>query len=169
MSKAIPVLYLDLDGTVRKGFDELGRFVNKVEDVEVFDGVPELLKSYKDKGYRIVGITNQGGVALGHLTFEELEANITETQRQCNRLFDKIMSCIHFPDVKDPEMARCWCRKPRVGLVIEAAIRLGEQYPDEYYPPHLALFVGDRPEDEECAKAANIDFMKAEDWRKSSV
>ena len=34
--KAVPVLYLDMDGTVRKGKDELGRFVNGPEDVEVF-------------------------------------------------------------------------------------------------------------------------------------
>lgn len=36
--KSYRVLYLDLDGTVRHGFDELGRFVNKPEDVTVFSG-----------------------------------------------------------------------------------------------------------------------------------
>jgi phosphoglycolate phosphatase-like HAD superfamily hydrolase len=36
---------------------------------------------------------------------------------------------------------------------------------DECYPPHLALFVGDRPEDKECAKAANIKFMETKKWR----
>jgi D-glycero-D-manno-heptose 1,7-bisphosphate phosphatase len=34
---AVPVLYLDLDGTVRQGKDDtLGRFVNGPEDVVVF-------------------------------------------------------------------------------------------------------------------------------------
>jgi hypothetical protein len=32
--RQVRVLYLDLDGTVRKGSDELGRFVNGPEDVE---------------------------------------------------------------------------------------------------------------------------------------
>jgi hypothetical protein len=35
----------------------------------------------------------------------------------------------------------------------------------EIYPPHLALFVGDRPEDEGCAEAANVRFMDAAEWR----
>jgi hypothetical protein len=39
--KAVPVLYLDLDGTVRKGKDELGRFVNGPDDVELFPEVPD--------------------------------------------------------------------------------------------------------------------------------
>lgn len=164
MSKPTPVLYLDLDGTVRKGFDELGKFVNTADDVEIFDGVPELIQKYRDCGYRIVGITNQGGVSLGHLTFNDMEKAIMRTQNLCWSGFDKIMACIHHPDAKDPEFAVCWCRKPRIGNIVEAAIALGKMY-DEYYPPHLALFVGDRLEDEECAKNAGIKFMNAKDWR----
>lgn len=163
--KPTKVLYLDLDGTVRKGYDELGKFVNGPDDVEVFEEVPALLQKYKDKGYRIVGITNQGGVALKHLSFKDMEQAVFVTQKQCNGLFDKIMACIHHPDAKKPEMAICWCRKPRIGSIIEATVALGEMY-DEYYPPHMALFVGDRPEDEECAANANIKFMAAADWRK---
>ena len=37
--KATPILCLDLDGTVRKGYDEIGKFVNKKEDVYIFSGV----------------------------------------------------------------------------------------------------------------------------------
>jgi hypothetical protein len=32
ITKPTPVLYLDLDGTVRKGYDELGKFVNSAAD-----------------------------------------------------------------------------------------------------------------------------------------
>jgi hypothetical protein len=35
----------------------------------------------------------------------------------------------------------------------------------EIYPPHLGLFVGDRFEDTECARAASLDFMAAARWR----
>jgi histidinol phosphatase-like enzyme len=75
--------------------------------------------------------------------------------------------CQHHPDAKDPEYAVCWCRKPRIGNVVLAARELCEQYPDEYYPPHLALFVGDRPEDQGCADNAGIRFMDAKEWRVS--
>ena len=166
MEKATPVLYLDLDGTVRKGFDELGRFVNKKEDVEVFAGVVDLMRKYKEKGWRIVGITNQGGVATGQLAYGDMTAAIIETNRQTEQLFDKIMVCVHHPDAKDKEMAVCWCRKPRIGNVVLAAHELGNVY-NEYYPPHIALFIGDRPEDKQCAENAGIPFMDAKEWRES--
>lgn len=160
------VLYLDLDGTVRKGFDELGRFVNGPEDVEVFEEVPDLLIFYKAIGWRIVAISNQGGIALGHMNTTICAAAMMETHNQCLGLFDKIHWCPHHPNAEDPEMAVCWCRKPKPGLVIEAALDLARKYNGEIYPPHLGLFVGDRPEDEECAKNCNLRFMKAEEWRK---
>lgn len=167
-SKAARVLFLDLDGTVRKGLDELGRFVNGPEDVEVFEGVPKLLRRYRDQGWRIVGVTNQGGVALGHLSFEKMNLALVETVRQCENLFDRIVSCVHHPDAKDPEMAVCWCRKPRIGMLVFAGLSLSEQH-NEFYPPHLMLMVGDRPEDEECARNAGIAFKWAADWRTEAL
>lgn len=163
--KTIPVLYLDLDGTVRKGKDELGRFVNGPEDVEVFPEAITLMRAWKRKGGRIVACSNQGGVALGIVTAEEVAAAMVETHRQTGYLFDKIAWCSHHPSAEDPEMARCWCRKPSPGLVIEAALGLAERHTGEIYPPHLGLFVGDRPEDQECARLAGLDFTWATDWR----
>lgn len=163
---ATSILYLDLDGTVRKGFDELGKFVNKAEDVDVFEGIVDLMRKYKERGWRIVGITNQGGVATGQLSYADMSAAIVETNEQTHRLFDKIMVCVHHPDAKEEEMAVCWCRKPRIGNIVLAADALGKMYP-EYYPPHMALFVGDRPEDKQCAENAGIKFMWAKDWREN--
>lgn len=166
--KATKVLYCDLDGTIRKCNEDGIGFVNKASDVVVYDGVAEKLKAYKDAGWRIVGITNQGGVSLGHLTFEDMALAVAETQRQTGNAFDKILACVHHPEAKDPEFAVCWCRKPRIGNIVEAAIALGKQY-DEYYPPHLALFIGDREEDKQCAENAGIKFMDAKEWRNASV
>lgn len=162
--KMVPVLYCDIDGTIRWGKDELGRFVNTVEDVRVFDGVADLLWGYKKLGWRIIGVSNQGGIALGHMTTADCVKAMAETQVQTNFAFDKLVWCSHHPDAKDPEMAVCWCRKPKAGLVIEAALALAEKT-RELYPPHLGLFVGDRFEDNECAKNAGLQFMNARDWR----
>ena len=162
--KMVPVLYTDIDGTVRFGKDELGRFVNGPEDVQVFPEVPELLWRYKKLGWRIVGISNQGGIALGHMTMKTCFKAMTETQNQCGGVFDKISWCSHHPDAETPEMAVCWCRKPRSGLVIESAMAMFEKT-GEIYPPHLGLFVGDRPEDEQCAENAGLRFMPADLWR----
>lgn len=165
-----PVLYLDIDGTVREGKDDpLGKFVNSWEDVRVFPAAVERMREWREFGGRIVGVSNQGGIALGHVTEEDVTLAMVETHRQADELFDKIVWCQHFPGAKTPDMGRCWCRKPRAGLVWEAANALAEKYPGEFYPPLIGLFVGDRNEDRECARAANLDFMWAVDWREERV
>ncbi len=159
-----PVLYLDLDGTVRHGLDELGRFVNGLEDVVIFPEALKLMRKAKHEGWRIVGISNQGGIALGHLTMERCMEAMTRTHLLCDSLFDKIAWCRHHPNAKDPEMAQCWCRKPRIGLIIETCMNMARAF-NEYYPPAFGLFVGDRDEDRQCAENAALRFMWAKDWR----
>lgn len=167
--RAVPVLYLDLDGTVRQGKDDaLARFVNGPEDVVVFPEAVEMMRRWKRGGGRIIGVSNQGGVSLGIMSYEQCALAMRETHRQAQNLFDKICFCIHHPQAKTPEFARCWCRKPSPGLIIEAALDLGQHY-DEFYPPYMGLMVGDRPEDEQCAALAGLDFQWAADWRKRAT
>jgi D-glycero-D-manno-heptose 1,7-bisphosphate phosphatase len=163
----VPVLYLDLDGTVRHGKDELGRFVNGPDDVVIFPEAVELMRRWKAAGGRIVGVSNQGGIALGHVTIEQCAAAMLRTHQLAEQLFDKIAWCQHHPAAERPEMARCWCRKPAPGLLLEAAYDLAAQHrrAGEIYPPHMALMVGDRDEDHECARRANVDFLWAAQWR----
>lgn len=160
----VPVLYCDLDGTIRYGLDELGRFVNSPKDVTVFPEVPELLEAYKDLGWRIVGVSNQGGIALGHMNMQDCIETMAETQRQCRNAFDKIAWCSHHPAATEPEMAICWCRKPKAGLVIETALAMAAKT-NEMYPPYLGLFTGDSPEDVGCAMSAGLPFVEAKAWR----
>lgn len=162
--RPVPMLYLDLDGTVRHGKDELGRFVNGPQDVVIFPEAVTMMRRWKDAGGRIIGVSNQGGVALGIVTYAQVARAMYTTYIQSGRLFDKIAFCTHHPDAPHPEMARCWCRKPSPGLVIEGALETAALH-DEYYPPHMGLMVGDRPEDEECARLAGLPFQWAADWR----
>lgn len=163
--KATALLVLEIDGTVRQGKDDpLGKFVNGPEDVVVFPEAVALMAEWKGRGGRIVGVTNQGGIALGLVDPSKAAAAIMETQRQCGALFDYVGLCMHHPDAPEPDNAVCWCRKPAPGNVIIAGMMLGRQYPGEYYPPRLALMVGDRPEDEECARRINFPFQWASEW-----
>jgi D-glycero-D-manno-heptose 1,7-bisphosphate phosphatase len=165
VEKRVPLLALDIDGTVRQGKDDaLGRFVNGPEDVVVFPEAVEMMRRWKRKGGRIIGVSNQGGIALGLVTYAKVEAAMTETYEQADKLFDKIAWCSHHPNADSPEMAWCWCRKPSPGLLIEGALDLAHHY-GEMYPPHLGLFVGDRPEDEQCARLAGFPFQWASEWR----
>lgn len=163
--RAVPVLYLDIDGTVRQGKDDpLGRFVNGPEDVVVFPEAVEMMRRWKAAGGRIIGVSNQGGIALGIVDGAKVAAAMAETHRQAGELFDKIAWCSHHPNASHPEMARCWCRKPAPGLLIEASLDLAQRH-HEFYPPYMGLMVGDRAEDRECARLAGLDFQDASEWR----
>ena len=167
--KRTALLVLDLDGTVRHGYDELGRFVNHPEDVVIFPEALMQMRRWKEAGGRIIAVSNQGGISLGFMPMSDCVATMQRTHELCECLFDRIAWCQHHPDAKDPEYARCWCRKPSPGLLIEAALDLAAQTRQsgnpEIYPPHLGLFVGDREEDRECARISGFDFKWANDWR----
>lgn len=162
------LLVVDLDGTVRWGRDELGRFVNGPRDVVVFPEAVERMGEWRSAGGRIVAVSNQGGIALGHLSLADCVAAMKRTDELCEYLIEEITFCPHFPTVPDPEMARCWCRKPSPGGLVRAVVKM-EFAHGERYPPHLGLVVGDRPEDEELARLAGFPFAWAADWRAGRV
>lgn len=162
------VLYLDLDGTVREGKnDALGRFVNSPADVRIFPQALARMRQWVEADGRIIGVTNQGGPAVGLVSEEAVSEAIQETARQCSDLFATIAACLHHPDARDPLMRVCLCRKPKIGGLAVATHGLSG-LTGEVYPTSLALMVGDRPEDEQCAAAAGITFLPADRWREGA-
>lgn len=161
------VAYVDIDGTVRLGKDDTGKYVKTPSDVRVWPKAVDRMREWKDQGGLIVGVTNQGGVALGHLTEDELAENLEETDRQTGGLFDAFSACPHHPDARLAIDAHCLCRKPSAGAIVTAmySLKIVRDRPEECYPPHMAVMVGDRDEDEACARAAGIRFLWAKDWR----
>jgi D-glycero-D-manno-heptose 1,7-bisphosphate phosphatase len=164
--KLVPLLILDIDGTVRHGKGELGHFVNGPEDVVIFPEAMTLMRRWKDAGGRIVGVTNQGGIALGLVPEVDVKAAILRMIDLTEGLIDLITFCGHHPDAPKPGNRSCWCRKPKPGMVYFATIYLQHHNGyQERYPPDLALMVGDRPEDRECAQNAGVAFLDAVEWR----
>jgi D-glycero-D-manno-heptose 1,7-bisphosphate phosphatase len=154
----VSVLYLDIDGTVRKGKEELGRFVNTAADVEVYAEVPELLAGYKALEWRIVGISNQGGIGLGYMSEQDCLEAMVETNRQCGFAMDKIIYCAHKPEDD------CECRKPKSAMIVRARDYLFQQF-GEVAPLFRSIFVGDMDVDRETAQRAGMPFLLAETWR----
>lgn len=175
MSRPTPVLFLDLDGTVRHGKSELGHFVNGPEDVEIFPGVVDKMRAWKSTGGRIVSISNQGGIALGFVSDNAVNRAMMETNRLCANLFDSMQWCPHHPEAKADtpdevkELRYCWCRKPQIGMILGAVTQLAQNHPDEYYRPYACTMVGDRDEDRICAENAGIRFIWAKNWREEGI
>lgn len=170
-SRFVPVLFLDLDGTVRKGPGQLdGRFVNDPEDVEIIPEALEQMRWFRSHGWRIVGVTNQGGVAYGFMSMETMIATMQRTSELCldekgAGLFDLIMACPHHEQGSVKRYAYpCLCRKPLSGMIHSGIAALEVLYPDEIPRRDLMLMVGDRPEDSGLAENVGIKFISAETW-----
>jgi histidinol-phosphate phosphatase family protein len=162
--KITPILFLDLDGTVRERRTDIGQ-EDEPKNVTLFDGMTDLIKSYKSKGWRVVSISNQGGIAMGYITDRAVGIAMQETNRLCANLFDRMFWCTHHPKALEESQRECFCRKPNPFYIYFSIISLSAEYKEQYLPSHC-LFVGDMIDDQKCAENAGIPFMHASDWRK---
>lgn len=158
----MPVLCLDLDGTVR--YSKNGGFISNPTDTALYDGVEERIWEYRDKGYLVFGITNQGGVAYGMKTPEGHDAEISFMTSLFKRdLFHLIVGCFHHPyGHVEPYNHRSLSRKPDIGMLVVFERKAWEQ--GHIVDWDNSLFVGDRPEDEQCAQNARIPFQWADEF-----
>lgn len=150
-------LCLDLDGTVRR--NKSGKsFIDNFKDIELMPGIERLIWIYRRMGYVIVGISNQGGVAHGFKLPMEIELELETTLN----LFDKnpfhlVKMCYHMADGKiEPYCHRSLLRKPDIGMLAIAEMELYQN--GIIVDWDNSLFVGDRPEDEQCANNAKIKY-----------
>jgi len=79
------IIFFDLDGTLRETIS--GKtFINEPHDQRAIKGTQKALSSYQKKGFVLIGITNQGGVAAGHKSIE----SAIEEQRITLELFPEL-------------------------------------------------------------------------------
>ncbi len=163
------MILVDCDGTIRQPKSG-AKFISKPDDQQPIPGAVEAINHYFKDDWLIVGITNQAGVAAGH---KSLEACIKE-QQYTLKLFPQLEAIYFCPDYEGQlcyrvnrykyEQRHLWrddinFRKPGDGMIFRAFIDFYGGHPDE------AWMVGDRPEDEEAATTAEINFMWADIWR----
>lgn len=144
-------MFLDRDGTINS--DEGHYYVYRPNDFVLNREVVEGLRLLQDKGFLLIVVTNQGGVAKGIYTESDVEI---VHKYMCRILEDKgvllhgIYYCPHHESVID-----CDCRKPSPGM-IDRAIR------DLNLDRNRCYLIGDSSRDIEAAKAAQIKGFKIE-------
>lgn len=157
--KVCPALCLDLDGTVR--YSASGEFINGPDDVRLFDDVEAKIWEYRDKGYIVFGISNQGGVAHGFKSASDNDQEIEATFAAFNRNpFHIIKCCYHDERGKvAPYNHRSLLRKPDYGMLSLCEV---EAFQAGYIVDwDNSLMVGDRAEDQHMALNAKINFQWA--------
>jgi D-glycero-D-manno-heptose 1,7-bisphosphate phosphatase len=136
-----PAVFFDRDGTLNRAFQRNGVSVppSSVDELEILPGVREALDDLRAAGLVIVVMTNQPDVARGTVSKQSVEAI---NAALCASLpIDALMCCFH-DDVDD-----CACRKPRPGMLLEAAGDLGIDL-------SASFAVGDRWRDSEAGRRA---------------
>ena len=112
MNKAF---FLDRDGVINKEKN----YLYKIEDFEFIDGVFETCKYFQEKGFLIIIITNQAGIARGKYTegdYQILTDWMIKEFEKKNIKISKVYHCPHHPDFSE----NCECRKPKSGLILLA-------------------------------------------------
>jgi D-glycero-D-manno-heptose 1,7-bisphosphate phosphatase len=127
LAKKQKAVFLDRDGTINKFI--INKFILKPEDFELIDGAAEAIKIINSLGYLAIVITNQPVIARGEVDFETLNCihNKMETELGKHGAYiDDLYFCPHHPDKgfpgERPEYKiDCGCRKPKPGMILQAA------------------------------------------------
>ena len=142
MTEKKKAIFLDRDGVINKEVS----YLSNPNDFEFIEGSIEALKILKQKGFLIIIITNQAGIARGFFTEETLEAihsKMIRILKQNNIELDDIYYCPHHPEFTGP----CDCRKPNIGMLLKAQLEYNIDLTNSY-------IVGDTLNDIQTGKAA---------------
>jgi D-glycero-D-manno-heptose 1,7-bisphosphate phosphatase len=147
-------VFLDRDGVINRAIvrDGLPYGPDRVDELEILPGVPEALSRLRAAGFRLVVVTNQPDVARGTRRREAVEA--MNASLTAALPLDEIRVCYH--DDHD----NCACRKPKPGLLEEAARDAGLDLSGSF-------MVGDRWRDVDAGRRAGcttifVDYDYAE-------
>ncbi len=132
-----PAVFLDRDGTIN---EQMG-YINHLCRFKLLAGAAEAIKLLNDAEIPVVVISNQSGLARGYFPEELLVAVHEKMDRllaEKGAHVDGIYYCPHHPEAKEARFREtCNCRKPKPGLVLQAADEMN-------LDPEKSFVVGDR-------------------------
>lgn len=137
---------VDYDGTLRECVGGNGMFPITKDQVKLMPGRKAVLQSYKDKGYLLLGASNQSGIAKGDLSYE----TAVELFDYTNKLLGLDIEYKFCPHRSAP--LSCYCRKPMQGLFIDFMLKYKLSRKD-------CIFVGDMTSDSTFAKRSGIQYV----------
>ncbi len=120
-----PAVFLDRDGTIN---EQMG-YINHISRFHLLPGVVSAIKRLNDRHIPVVVVTNQSGLARGYFPpslLDEVHQKMIALLAEQGAFVDGIYICPHHPEAKREEYRQaCQCRKPKPGLLLQAAAELG--------------------------------------------
>ena len=144
-------IFLDRDGVIN---EHIG-FLRESREFKLISGIAEAIKKINKSGYLAIVATNQPVIARGECSWEELQEihDMLETELGKEGAFiDAIYICPHHKDKgfegERPEYKfDCDCRKPKPGLLLQAAKEFNIDLSQSY-------MIGDSNSDVEAGQKA---------------
>lgn len=138
-------VFLDRDGTIN---EEMG-YINHIDRFVLIPGAAGAIRSINESELKAVVVTNQSGAARGYFPKElidQVHQKMSDLLEKEGAFLDGIYTCTHAPPSKG-KSGGCSCRKPKIGLMKQAAQDLNLDLEKSYV-------VGDRFKDVEMARNA---------------
>jgi D-glycero-D-manno-heptose 1,7-bisphosphate phosphatase len=142
-------VFLDRDGVINidKGY------VHKKADFDWMEGAIDTIRRFNELGYLVFVVTNQGGIARGLYTEQDVLELHDWLQNELNQQgahIDQFYYCPHHIDGVVPEHSIvCDCRKPEPGMILTAA----KEWPVDL---GCSVMIGDKPSDMAAAANAGV-------------
>lgn len=137
-----PAVFLDRDGTIN---EEHG-YLREPEAVALLPTVCEALALLNALNIPVIVVTNQSALGRGLMSMAEFYAvnkALWGALHACAAHYDALYYCPHTPDLVPP----CACRKPRPGLLLQAAVDFNLDLSRSY-------IIGDKQSDLDAGYAA---------------
>lgn len=138
-----PAIFLDRDGVI---IENRADYVRAWQDVEIFQRALQALALPGLSRFRVVMVTNQPAVGKGMISRDEADAinhRLVEIIRGAGGQIDGVYLCPHTP------ADACNCRKPRPGLLLQAAAELNLDL-------SASIMVGDALTDVQAGRSAGV-------------
>ena len=151
----IEALFLDRDGVINR---ERADYVKSWQEFELLPSGLEALAHLGRLEQPIFVVTNQSAIGRGlmtHAILDDIHARLQRLVKANGGHIDSFYVCPHRPD------ERCECRKPKAGLLFQAAREHHLSLPN-------CLFVGDSITDYQAARTAGCQSILVETGRQGS-
>jgi len=112
-------VFLDRDGVI---IEDRADYVKSWDEVQFIPEAFDAIRRFSEAGLTVVIVTNQSAVGRGIVTqafVEEIHSRMLEEIAAHGGKVDAVYFCPHHPT------AGCECRKPKSGMLLEAAEKLG--------------------------------------------
>lgn len=146
-------LIVDYDGTLRECINGNDKYPVAESQIEIKPGRTKILEDYKKRGYKLLGVSNQSGVAKGELTYDTADRLFAYT----NKLLGVDIEYRFCPHQSAP--ISCYCRKPMNGIGVEFILKYKLKASD-------CIMVGDMTTDKTFAQRAGFQYIDQEDFFK---